>query len=33
LHGRYVPVRAEVVDLPGFSAHADADDVPAWLRG
>lgn len=24
LHGTYVPVRAEVVDVPAFSAHADA---------
>ena len=31
LHGRYVPVRAEVVDLEGFSVHADADEVLAWL--
>jgi metallo-beta-lactamase family protein len=31
MHGRYVPVRAEVVDLPGFSVHADADELLAWL--
>ena len=31
LHGRYVPVRAEVVEVPGLSAHADADEVLAWL--
>lgn len=31
IHGRYVPVHAEIVDLPGFSVHADADDVIAWL--
>jgi len=31
IHGRYVPVRAEVVDLPGFSVHADADDLLTWL--
>ena len=31
MHGRCVPVRAEVVDLSGFSAHADADDLLAWL--
>jgi metallo-beta-lactamase family protein len=31
IHGRYVPVRAEVVDLQGFSVHADADDLLAWL--
>jgi metallo-beta-lactamase family protein len=31
MHGRYVPVRAEVVDVEGFSVHADADDLVAWL--
>jgi metallo-beta-lactamase family protein len=31
LLGRYVPVRAEVVDLPAFSVHADADELLAWL--
>ena len=31
VHGRYVPVRAEVVDLQGFSVHADADDLVGWL--
>jgi metallo-beta-lactamase family protein len=30
--GRYVPVRAEVVNLSGFSVHADADEIVAWLR-
>lgn len=29
--GRYVPVRAEIVDLSGFSVHADADETLAWL--
>jgi len=32
IHGRYVPVRAEVVDIRGFSAHADSGEVIAWLR-
>ena len=32
IHGRYVPVRADVVVLDEFSVHADADDVLAWLR-
>jgi metallo-beta-lactamase family protein len=32
LLGRYVPVRAEVVDLSGFSVHADADEIVGWLR-
>lgn len=31
LFGHYVPVRAEVADLQGFSVHADADEVLAWL--
>jgi metallo-beta-lactamase family protein len=31
LLGRYVPVRAEVVDLPSFSVHADADELLRWL--
>ena len=30
--GRYVPVRAEIVNLAGFSVHADADEILAWLR-
>jgi len=29
--GRYVPVQAEVVDLAGFSVHADAGELVAWL--
>ncbi|MFN8645047.1 MAG: MBL fold metallo-hydrolase, partial [Candidatus Binatia bacterium] len=33
MHGRYVPVRAEVVNVPAFSVHADADELIAWLRG
>jgi metallo-beta-lactamase family protein len=31
IHGRYVPVRAEIASLRGYSAHADADDLLAWL--
>jgi metallo-beta-lactamase family protein len=31
IHGRYVPVRAEVVDVPDLSVHADADEIVAWL--
>jgi len=29
--GRYVPVRADVVDLGAFSVHADHDELLAWL--
>jgi metallo-beta-lactamase family protein len=32
VHGRYVPVRAEIVVDDEFSVHADADDLMAWLR-
>jgi metallo-beta-lactamase family protein len=31
MHGRYVPVRAEVASVEGFSVHADADELVAWL--
>lgn len=31
MHGRYVPVRAEVVRDDEFSVHADADELLAWL--
>ncbi len=31
IHGRYVPVRAEIVSVPDFSVHADADELVAWL--
>jgi metallo-beta-lactamase family protein len=31
MFGQYVPVRAEVVDLQGFSVHADADELLEWL--
>ena len=30
IHGEYVPVRAEVVELDGFSAHADSAELIAW---
>lgn len=29
--GRYVPVRAEIVDLPQFSVHADARELLEWV--
>jgi metallo-beta-lactamase family protein len=33
IHGSYVPVRAEVVNIRGYSAHADSRMVTDWLRG
>jgi len=30
IHGRYVPVHADVVSLDAFSAHADVDELFAW---
>lgn len=32
IHGQDVPIRAEVVQLGAASAHADADELIAWLR-
>jgi len=32
IHGEYVPIRAEVQRLDMLSAHADADEIMAWLR-
>jgi metallo-beta-lactamase family protein len=32
MHGRYVPVRAEVVEVQSFSVHADAGETVDWLR-
>lgn len=31
IHGRYVPVRAEVVVVPDFSVHSDAAETLDWL--
>ena len=31
--GRYVPVRAEIVNVPAFSVHADRNEIIEWLRG
>jgi metallo-beta-lactamase family protein len=33
IHGRYVPVRAEVYTTNAYSAHADAGQMVAWLAG
>lgn len=32
IHGRYVPVRAEVVNIRGYSAHADFEQMLSWLH-
>lgn len=32
IHGEYVPVRAPVSALEGFSGHADGDELLDWLR-
>jgi metallo-beta-lactamase family protein len=31
IHGQYVRVKAEVCDLTGFSVHADASELMAWV--
>jgi metallo-beta-lactamase family protein len=31
MHGRYVPVHAEVVQIADFSVHADGGELVAWL--
>lgn len=33
IFGRYVAVKAQVSHLEGFSGHADADELMAWLQG
>lgn len=30
--GRYVPVRADILQIDAFSVHADVDELLAWLR-
>jgi metallo-beta-lactamase family protein len=32
LHGAFVPINAEISHLEGFSGHADAEGLMAWLR-
>ena len=31
IHGEYVPLRAQVSQIDNMSAHADADEILAWL--
>ena len=33
IHGRYVPVRADVFSMDAFSAHADSDELVQWAAG
>jgi metallo-beta-lactamase family protein len=33
IHGQWVPVNAEVAELPMLSAHADCDELMRWLSG
>ena len=33
IHGHMVPIRAEVAQLDGLSAHADRNELLEWLRG
>lgn len=32
MHGHEIPIRAEVVSMSGFSAHADQHEILAWLQ-
>ncbi|NOX38349.1 MAG: MBL fold metallo-hydrolase [Calditrichaeota bacterium] len=33
IHGSYVPIHARVEQITGFSGHADANEILAWLMG
>jgi metallo-beta-lactamase family protein len=33
IHGRYVPVRAEIHEVSDLSAHADQSEIISWLKG
>ncbi len=33
IHGEYVPVKATIEQISGYSAHADYEEILAWLRG
>ncbi len=32
IHGAYVPIRADVLNLDTLSAHADSDEIMGWLK-
>ena len=32
IHGQYYPVKANVVELTGLSAHADQSELMEWIR-
>ncbi|MEO5322994.1 MBL fold metallo-hydrolase [Mesorhizobium sp. CC13] len=33
IHGEWIPVRAEIAELPMLSAHADSNELVRWLSG
>ena len=33
IHGQWIPIRAQIAELPMLSAHADADEIMRWLGG
>jgi metallo-beta-lactamase family protein len=33
IHGQQVPVKAKIENISGFSAHADYNEILAWLMG
>ncbi|MBW1744196.1 MAG: MBL fold metallo-hydrolase, partial [Deltaproteobacteria bacterium] len=33
IHGKQIPVRARIENISGFSAHADYNEILAWLIG
>lgn len=33
IHGEWIPIRAEIANLPMLSAHGDADEILQWMGG